>query len=309
MKTNKYQRRYNGVNRNNIERVVYSEGFDVYLQSKGIIAKTIARHIREVVRLENYLQEKGSETYRASKKQLLDYLEFCQKSRNLSPATKNQVLMMLKNYYDYLFYSGVYLGEANPFAFVKIRDAEKKKLRKLFSEEALHQLCDLFYKTYLPETLFESGDNIVNKRHYLVLTLFCYQGLNQHEILKLSKEDIDIRKGFVTIHPSRRGAGRVLKLEPSQMGVLFELHKADEFILIPNLNHIEKLSKLIKQINRSFLDMRQLRTSRITLWIKEFGLRKAQVLAGHRNITATERYVANDIETLQNEVEMFHPLL
>ena len=57
-----------------------------------------------------------------------------------------------------------------------------------------------------------------------------------------------------------------------------------------------------------YLNLEQLRQSRITIWVKQEGLRKAQYLAGHKYVSSTERYQQIDLEELQKEIEKHHPL-
>jgi integrase/recombinase XerD len=64
----------------------------------------------------------------------------------------------------------------------------------------------------------------------------------------------------------------------------------------------------LKEQNPGFTDMRQIRASVISNWLKVHNIRKVQYMAGHRYISATERYKANNMEELINDVERFHPL-
>lgn len=52
----------------------------------------------------------------------------------------------------------------------------------------------------------------------------------------------------------------------------------------------------------------QLRHSRIALWVKEEGLRKAQYLAGFRRVSSAERYQKADLSDLKKQVDLCHPL-
>lgn len=55
------------------------------------------------------------------------------------------------------------------------------------------------------------------------------------------------------------------------------------------------------------MNARQLRASRITLWLRAFGLRETQYLAGHRYVSSTERYRATDLDALHAALERHHP--
>lgn len=46
----------------------------------------------------------------------------------------------------------------------------------------------------------------------------------------------------------------------------------------------------------------------ITNWLKHYNLRQVQVLAGHRYISSTERYLEDDLESLHEIVNNFHPI-
>ena len=65
--------------------------------------------------------------------------------------------------------------------------------------------------------------------------------------------------------------------------------------------------KQLKSIDRNFINFSQIRTSVITHWIQTEGLRKAQYLAGHRNIVSTETYLPNDLNELINDIQKFNP--
>lgn len=53
--------------------------------------------------------------------------------------------------------------------------------------------------------------------------------------------------------------------------------------------------------------MEQLRASVITQWIKLYNLRKVQVMAGHRYISSTEAYKANNLDDLKEDIKNYHP--
>ena len=283
--------------------------FEQFLQQKNIIPKTIARHQREVEKYKFWLQE--IDPINTTKKQVLDYLKYLKESRKLQNATQNQLLQILKNYYSYL---SIEYGINNPTNFIKIRGIKKKQLRPLFNKEELEQLCDVYYyyiQEYKPtakEKRFYPDQNRLLLGRYIALTLCCYQGLKPKEILVLTKDSFDFRKAKIIIQEHQKGKGRILSLEASQIGVLMQFYALENTQLIPNLNHLEKLNITLKTLSKKHEDLRQIRSSKIVLWIKQYGLRKAQVLAGHRTINSTEKYLSNNFESLQNDFLNFHPL-
>jgi len=45
----------------------------------------------------------------------------------------------------------------------------------------------------------------------------------------------------------------------------------------------------------------------ITHWLKLHNLRKVQYMAGHRYISSTESYKANNLDGLKEDIAKFHP--
>lgn len=287
--------------------------FESFLQQKGIIPKTIERHKREVLKYENWLLmtlDKLPE--QATKKDLLAYLKHLKESRNIQNATQNQLLQILKNYYAFLAQEN---GINNITTFIKIRGIKRKHLRPIFSTEELDLLVDAYYyhtKEYTPtakEQRYKTDFENLLQGRYIALTLVCYQGLQTSEILALTAENFDLRKATVTINKSLKGTNRTLQLQAVQIGALISYFEQNNNTkLIPNHNHLDRLCKTLKTLHPKYQDFTQIRASKITHWIKIYGLRKAQHLAGHKNIQSTEKYIAGDFETLQNDFENFHPL-
>jgi site-specific recombinase XerD len=292
--------------------------FEQYLQQKGIIPYTIARHEREIIKYKKWLKTKGRTPENATKKDLLNYLQHIKEARNLTNATQNHVLCKLKNYYGYLAKA---YGTNNITHFIKIRGTNRKHLQQLFTPDELELLCDAYYyytQEYEPnknELYYYPNQKKLLQGRYIALTLMAYQGLKTGEIEALTQTDFDLRKATIRIHAGRTGAARTLPLDASQIGVLMQFFNGEDTVLIPNDNHFGKLSDTLKELTfkpsaniTKFKDFRQIRTSKIVHWLKLYGLRKAQYLAGHRNINSTEKYLANNVETLQNELDNFHPL-
>lgn len=274
-------------------------------------ASVIGRQAREVTKFTKWLKNSyHTTTDDCTQKQLLEYLQFAKQSRQLCNATQNSILQVLKNYYGYLSKE---TGITNITTFIKIRGAKQKHIYQLFTPDELDTLCDAYYhftRTYIPgrkELYFYPQHEKLLQGRYLALTLMAYQALQVQEVEALQYHHFDLRKGTVTVKESRRGAERKLPLAPLQIGALLQYYSGEELSLMPNRNHFESLSDNLKTLSATFKNFRQVRASKITHWLKLYGLRKAQYLAGHRNINATEQYLAGEFETLQNEFEKFHP--
>lgn len=289
-----------------------SGNFEQFLQQKNMIAITIGRHHREANKYEKWLKAKGKNIDNATKKDLLNYLQHVKQSRKLCNATQSRVLCMLKNYYSYL---AQHYGIDDITHFIKIRGTNRRHLQQLFTPEELELLCDTYYyhtQEYKPnksELYYYPDQQKLLQGRYIALTLVAYQALQVQEVETLTQADFDLRKATVTVHQSRRGAERKLPLDASQVGVLIRYYAdGQDSPFIPNANHWERISETVKPLFPKFRDFRQIRASKITHWLKLYGLRKAQYLAGHKNIQSTEKYLAGDFETLQNDLDSFHPL-
>ena len=152
-----------------------------------------------------------------------------------------------------------------------------------------------------------------------------YQGLNTRDLQLLEVENVQPYKGVITIPGTKKSNTREIELKPWQLmefmeyinevrpQILKKTNKATEQLLLPIgksyqlHNTINKLGKELKEINNSFTDVNQIRTSVIISWLKQYNLRKAQYLAGHKYISSTEKYVQDDLESLHETVNNFHP--
>ena len=60
--------------------------------------------------------------------------------------------------------------------------------------------------------------------------------------------------------------------------------------------------------NSRVISVSQIRASVITHWLKNHNLRQVQYLAGHRYVSSTEAFLANDLDDLQEEITKYHPI-
>ena len=66
------------------------------------------------------------------------------------------------------------------------------------------------------------------------------------------------------------------------------------------------LGRMITRLKLEFgyvKDFKQLKQSRVTIWVKELGQRQAQYLGGYKYVSSLERYDTNALEDLEKEVE------
>jgi len=113
--------------------------------------------------------------------------------------------------------------------------------------------------------------------------------LEAHQILQLHH--------YIENHRDKNGT----KLISPQAEKFDNLHDQ-----ITNLNR--QIRKLGETLQMDIKRLSQLKQSRITLWIKQHGLRKTQYLAGFKRVENVERYRQQDSEDLKQYVMQFHPL-
>lgn len=286
-----------------------------YLQSKDLSQAVIKRYLAEIQWFERFLNQRGRSLENAAKKDVLDYLRNQHRpvskyqkvvKKQLTNQTKRGILGILNHFYSHLVKEGA--AAQNITQFIKIRGAKRKYLRPLFTPEELDGLCDLLYNHHQEQNP-HSEPTLQQQKDYVLLTLAAYQGLNVHEIRRLEKNDFDLRKATVKIHATRRTNARTLPIEAAQMGALMayfaERETAD---LVTSNGCMQFLNEQLRTLHPKYENFLQIRASVITNWIKAEGLRKAQYMAGHRYISSTENYLHNDFESLQSDMDNFHPL-
>ncbi len=297
--------------------------FKTFLQQKGLSVSTQKFYCYQV---ERFLQWYKQDVLNAQTKDVLKYLDYLQNKRGLQNITRRNHLISIDHYFQFI-------GLSNLTAFIKLQGTKKRKLNHIYSTDELTQLYDDYHAIHIQN--FDPLDwktSLAGKwRNYVMLGLLVFQGVHTNEVDALTINDIDFAKARIHINPKgSKGNARTLALEASQVGAFMHYlqiirpqlltNETDKLFLpvpkymrsedkgkqsiMPALRH---LTKDLKKLNKDFRKMTQLRTSVITHWIKTLGLRKAQVLAGHKSIVSTEEYVHNDLESLVDDISKFNP--
>lgn len=147
--------------------------------------------------------------------------------------------------------------------------------------------------------------------------------------------DVNLSQGTIQIRGGRLLKDRTLPLKPNQILELMnwlsqtrkkilsyhsETNRTNPklFLSLPKsgqkrvtngqgLEIWKGLTRELKTQNPKLQNLRQIRTSVIVGWLKQYNMRKVQELAGHRKISTTEQYKYSDVEDLRTEVDHFHP--
>ena len=306
--------------------------FTAYLESKGFAKRTQKACLANV---QLFLSWAGVETIQITKPDILRYLEHL-KNKGLQNATRRNHLTALNHYFSFL-YKDEQIAD-NPCRFLKIRGTNKKKLHKIYTPEELEQLFDNYYLLFVRNyddsrqrhDLSRHRSALSKERNALMLSILVNQGATTTEIDRIETGDIDFMKATIKIRGGKRGNDRILPLKATQIGLLMhylqnirpqlpEQQRTDSSKLFAPLVTSPKtkdddvvyiyelLAEQIRTIDRQFINFTQIRTSVIACWIKTQGLRKAQYMAGHRNISTTETYLGNNLENLIDDINKLHP--
>jgi integrase/recombinase XerD len=243
-----------------------------------------------------------------------------------SQKTIANYLNHIKKYYQFLISEGAV--KENPVAHIKVQGIKRKIYHDILNVEELRTL----YQGYPVTIKHEPGKiippqekNILSKRrNKVILGLLIYQGLRVEEVAVLNVQDLALREGKITIHAQRRTAARIMRLESFQayelMDYIHEIRK--QFIEVHGTSDklflqwkkgenfygiTQMMLSHLRKINSRIKNFEQIRASVITAWLKQYDLRKVQYLAGHKYVSSTEKYKANDIDELQDDVTKYHP--
>ena len=308
--------------------------FIKYLQQKNLSAST-QKYYRLYV--ERFLYWLDKEPVNATQKDILAYLSHLKNHRNQQNITRRNSLIALNHYFTCLQKNGT--TDHNPTALIKIRGTKKKSLHHIFTFDELQQIDDNYYQifianfddTHIPKNQKENA-RLSKQRNYALLSLLLYQGLQTNELPRIQIDDIDLIKAQIHLTGNRKSNGRTLNLHATQIGVMMNYLQQirpqiaryyppdtrQAFLSLPEVSKktarnpqlkgaIKQLTRQVKSLQAHFINFKQIRASVITHWIKTYGLRKAQYMAGHRYISSTEQYLPNDLEQLTDEIQKYNP--
>jgi integrase/recombinase XerD len=284
--------------------------------------------------LEQYLREHYTpETVKAYQYEIENYLSNCPgaaqavykdivshmgalRSRYSNASTLNRILSSIKVYYDFLCYTSQ--RSDNPARAIRLRDQRSRdvQLQDLFTTEELEALLDR------PERY-----NNLAHRNRVLISLLIYQALHTTEMELLTIHDINLSAGSIYIKPTASTNKRELQLKPNQILLFYQyIHEIRPKLLGKNKSDIlligirgepMKAGDITKHVMRSYkglyprrpVNAQTIRQSVIANLLKQgHDLSLVQAFAGHKYPSSTERYKQNEVETLRDAVQQYHPM-
>lgn len=288
-----------------------------YLQQESYSSSTIESYLKGAEIFIKWCKRNHTSSDLIDYKTLLKFIKYLQR-KGTSKKTVKHKIGSLKIYFKYLLSENYRID--NPVENINIKGVKRTINYNLLESDELE---DLYY-SFETENIKDSYHRLTAKRNKIIVGLLVYQGLNTSELIKLEIEDLQLYKGKIYIKSGARSNSRTLELKSWQVIEFLEYIKEirEEIlerksletnkIFIPNNarlgNTVLAIIKKLKSYNQKVNNIHQIRASVITNWLKQYNLRQVQVLAGHRYISSTERYLTDDLESLHEIVNNFHPI-
>jgi len=281
-----------------------------YLLQKHTPA-TVKNYLFEINHLLDYLGESRAE--QATYQDLQQYLQYL-RTRYDNPNTITRILQAIKQYYYYL--NAIEKRSDHPCRYIRLRDRydAEIQIQDLLSEEELSWLLKR-----------KERYAILKNRNQVVMSLLVHQALLPKEMAQLEVGNIDLATATIYIRPTPKTNARTLNLVPQQI-LLFQdyltitrpqlLKTPTEKLILTKRGTEEKgegIHYLCETYRHLFPTKRltptTIRQSVIANLLKQGkDLRVVQVFAGHKKVSATERYRQNNLEALQQAIQKFHPI-
>lgn len=286
--------------------------FTNYLKKKEYSKRSIKNYEEQLSQFKQWLKAEELDPNKIHYTDLLCFIKE-KKAIGASKNTQSRLLVTIRYYYNYLKEKQEVTH--NPAGSLYLKGIPRRLPHNLINEEQLKNI----YEGYQVETA-------VKKRNKVILGIVIYQGLTTKEISFLTPKDLELRLGKLKVPGTKRSNTRSLQLASHQILDLQEYiekirpeileitkKQSDELFISTGSsltlnNSLSKLNQYLKKHYDYYLNLEQLRQSRIAIWVKQEGLRKAQYLAGHKYVSSTERYQKVDLEELQKEINKCHPL-
>lgn len=301
--------------------------FRDYLFSKGQSTTTVALRERAVYDFCNWSENENLDAKDASYGDLLLYIKGLQK-RDIKQRTIQIQVGSLSHYFKWLV--TIDYRKDIPTQGIEIKGVQRKFLYHILPMVELERV----YEKMQGNDAFLSGkyriwdkqSHYSQKQYKVMFGLMIWQGLGASEINRLTLTDLKLREGKLIVAGDRRSNERTLKLESVQILDLMEYlhdtrpyytkdHKRQSELLFVTIhedattnNRMTLLIQLVHRLHPPITNSKQVRASVITHWLKNYNLREAQYMAGHRYVSSTESYLVNDMEGLLEDINKFHPM-
>ncbi|MEM9980858.1 MAG: phage integrase N-terminal SAM-like domain-containing protein [Bacteroidota bacterium] len=269
--------------------------FKNYLQAKNYTDSTVKSYLKIIQRYKTWIGKEALTAPSLTTEKVVSYLHHLRKA-SLKARTISNHLCVLRYYLDYL---GVV---PNPLQYFIYHTPKQRLPHQLLTQKQLQDL----YKAPL-----------VSLKYEVLRSLLIEQAIASKDVALLQIQHLLLDKGEILIPARKKSNARKLPLTSFQVDLLYAFLKEDHLKnqspqthLFPQ-NTSNPLTYLREQLNKAcpFLTkIAQIRSSVLTLWLKQQDVRIVQYKAGHRYVSSTERYQTADLEALRHQLAHSHPL-
>lgn len=253
----------------------------------------------------------------APKYQYKDILTYFGKlaGTDLSISTRKTTLIHLKKYYDYLL--DTEQRDDHPCSNFNLKGGINKAVihSDLFTMEELERILQI-----------EDGFKKVELRNHAMMSLLIYQGMSALEASRLKLKHIDFDAGEVYIPGGQVLMSRKLELYPKQQDLLYryinegrkQYFKVQSDTLFFGSEGVDMTEQGIRFVTERYkylypdrnLKVKTIRDSVISYWLNDLRLHleQVQLMAGHRWISSTQRYMQSTILNDRDALNKVHPL-
>jgi len=284
------------------------EDFKHYFEKRGYKPRTIRGYTNSLKQFFRWCEDNCINPEVATIEELYDYQSYT-REQGLAVATIRERTIILKHYYRCI------KRPENPALLLRAERQEKKLPKGMLDEEMLVEL----YLGILPKTH-------IQKRNKCMLGLILFQGLKRADLSQLKPEHINEDQSRIYVPETNKTNARYIPLKAIQREdlrhyiytlrsqLIIEARKESDYLFFSQgtgkglNNSLGLMFRALKKQYPNLGSLQQLRESKITLWVKEFGIRKTQYLSGIRYASSVLRYKAIDNDKLKHKIALIHPM-
>jgi len=293
--------------------------FKRYRQAGGYSETSIRVQDSHVNQFLSWCMNEGIDPEQITYNQVLRFIDH-ERKRGIEHQSVTRMVNSIRIYFDYLVDTGA--AAQNVIRQIRINQVGRRALPQILSQEQLNKIYHDF--TNLPKWHHQSDRaKLIHQRNTVVLGLMIYQGLDSGQVARLELRHLNLEEGKIYIPSGRKSNARLLHLETMQVLPmktyldkirlqLMGMQGQDPTdYLFPVKKSSEMVSRIISQVKRIDPEVsgsRQIRSSVIMGWLRQYNIRQVQYMAGHKSIRSTESYRLQDLTDLTRQLELFHPL-
>lgn len=284
--------------------------FYQYLKDKGQNERTATEHVKNIERFYKWSEQSGRTSIDGmTYTELLEYVQYL-KEKNVQAQTINIRLNGIRHYYEFLKTEGV--CDTNPAKRLHIKGAIKRVVVNPLTYSELEKLYHDYAAYADKKNVFSHVHRRSIEKNKVMLSLMIWQGLHSGELKKLRVEHIKLTRGVLDTPGAARSNGRTLSLVPVQMlllnNYLHSLPKEQQTLFVGDVSQqVFCLMKELTGINPQVKNVAHIRASVVLHWMKVYDKRQVQYMAGHKHISSTEKYELQQLDTLTDQLQRYHP--